>query len=51
MFFIFLGFEPKITLKSFLSIEGVTTPENQIIIFKSLFMFYFIIKQKKNGTE
>ena len=47
----FFGFKPSIILKLFLNIEGVTTSENQRIIFKSLLMSYFIIKQKKSGTE
>ena len=33
------------TFKLFLNIGGVTMPENQKIILKSLLMLYFIIKQ------
>ena len=41
------GFEPWIILKLFLNIEGVTTSEDQKIIFKSLLVSYFTLKQNK----
>ena len=47
----FLGFEPRIILKLFLNIEGITTSENQRILFESLLMSYFIIKQNKSESK
>ena len=47
----FFGLEPQIILKVFLNIKVIATPENQKIIFKSLLMSYFIIKQNKSGAE
>ena len=41
------GFEPWIILNLLLQIEGTTKSENQKIIFKSLLMSNYIIKQKK----
>jgi len=40
-----------LSLTLFLNTEGVTVSENQRIIFKSLLMSYFIIKQNKIGTK
>ena len=48
MFFIFLNFEPLIILKLFLLIESVSSAQNQRMMFKSLLMSYFIIKQTKS---
>ena len=45
------AFDPSIILKLFLHLEGVTTPENQRIMYKSLLMFYCIIEQNKSGEE
>ena len=47
----FFGFELYVILELFLNIEGVTAPENQRIICKSLLMSFFIIKQSKNEAE
>ena len=38
-------------LQTFLNMESVTTSENQRIIFKSVSMCYFIIKQNESGAE
>ena len=38
-------------LNLFLKIEGVTRPESQRIIFKSLLMSCFVMKQIKSGAE
>ena len=35
--------EPWIILELFLSTKGVTWPANQVYIFQSLLMFYYII--------
>ena len=41
--------EVKSSLKSIT--KGVSWPENQRNVFRSLLMFYFIIKHKRSGTE
>ena len=40
-----------LSLRLFLSIENVTTPENQMIIVKSLLMSHLVIKQNKSGQN
>ena len=37
-------------LKLFVNMEGVCTSENQIIICKSLLIYYFIRNQNKSGA-
>ena len=51
MFLKFSGFELKIILKSFLGVKGATPSENERNLFKSLLIFYFMIKQNKSGAE
>ena len=47
----FFYFEPLIILILFIYILCVTMSANQRIIFKSLLMSYFVIKQNKSAAE
>ena len=49
IFLDFSGLEPKIILKLFINLKGVS--ENERNVFKSLSKFYFITTQIKGGTE
>ena len=47
----FFRLEPKIILKLVLNSKDVTASANEMNVLKPLFMFYFIVKQIKEGTE
>ena len=49
MFFNASDYEPRIVLTLFLTTEVETSPENFKSAFKSLLMFYYIIKLSKTS--